>query len=58
MVWIPVVYVCAAACFFLVGDPEYSEAKCLQSLTRAAEHLKTQENVKAFDGTCIPHRSA
>jgi hypothetical protein len=58
MIWIPVIYVCATACLFLVGDPEYSESKCMAKLASAAVELEKQEGVQAFDGTCIPVRSA
>jgi hypothetical protein len=52
MIWIPIIYLCASSCLFMIGQPEFTLKACQTSLERAAEQLIEQGNVQALDGTC------
>ena len=54
MVWIPVLFICAAECFFMSAKAEYTKTKCEMVVAEALEKLKAEGAVKAAEGTCVP----
>ena len=54
MVWIPVLFICAAECFFMSAKAEYTKTKCEMVIAEAVTKLRADSSIKAVEGTCVP----
>ena len=54
MVWIPVLFICAADCFFMSAKAEYTKTKCEKVVAEAVEKLRADNSVAAVEGSCVP----
>ena len=54
MVWVPVLFICAAECFFMSAKAEYTKTKCEKVIAEAVTKLRADSSIKAAEGTCVP----
>lgn len=53
MLWIPVLFICTANCFFMSAKAEYTKTKCEQVVAEAVAKLRADNSIAAVEGACV-----